>query len=195
MKSSSASESDSLYEAAVKALARRARSTAEIRTLLEKKEASRRQIEAVLKRLRENGYLDDARFARYFASARLEEELQGKERVRRDLKARGLPEETAEKAIGRTYQDVDEAALLRQYIQRRVNLSRAFSKPSAVVSLYRRLLRAGFRSDTIVQELSRLLKSPLVKGIIGKRTELPSLQELLDSLSDPAGRDEAEDEF
>jgi regulatory protein len=184
---------EKLYDASVKALARRAHSTAEIRLLLEKKKAGKRQIEAVVKRLRENGYLDDARFARYFAASRLEGELQGKERVRRDLRSRGLQEEIAQEAVSQAYQGSDEADLLRRYLKRRVNLPRAFSKPSAVVSLFRRLLRAGFASDTIVRELKKIRESPLVKDrATPSGSEPVAWDELLDSLSDPAGRDETE---
>ena len=174
---------EALYETAVKALGRRARSTAEIRLLLEKKKAGKKQIEAVLERLRQNGYLDDARFARYFASSRLEDDLQGQARVRRDLKARGLTEQAAERAVNSAYQDVDEARSLRQYIQRKAR-HQALSKPSAVRSLFGRLLRAGFRSDTIIQELKRMLQHPPAKGLVARGSEPPSWDELLDSLSE-----------
>ena len=177
-------DNDALYEAAVRALGRRARSTAEIRLLLQKKKADKKQIEAVLQRLRGNGYLDDARFARYFAASRLEGDLQGKARVRRDLRGRGVNQEAAEQAISRAYQDVDEVRLLRQYIRRKVRVTKPLSKPSTVASLFRRLLRAGFRSDTIMQELKRILQSPLAKGLVAGGSEPPSWDELLDSLSE-----------
>ena len=175
---------EALYETAVRALGRRARSTAEIRLLLQKKKAGKQQIEAVLERLRGNGYLDDARFARYFASSRLEGDLQGQARVRRDLRVRGLTGEAAEKAISSAYQDVDEARLLRQFIRHKVRLSQPLSKPATVRSLFGRLLRAGFRSDTIIREIKRMLQSPLVKGSVAGGSEPPSWDELLDSLSE-----------
>ena len=185
MKTSPDIQNDPFYELAVKALARRARSTDDIRLLLEKKKAGKKQIEAVLKRLRENGYLDDARFARYFASAKLDNDLHGKERVRRDLKGRGLKDEIAHEAVSKAYQDVDESELLRRYLKRKVVLSRPLSKPSAVASLYRRLLHAGFASDTIIQELKRILQSPLLKGrSAASATEPVAWDELLDSLAD-----------
>jgi len=187
-------DTNSLYEAAVKALARRARSSAEIRLVLARKKADPKQIEKVLRRLKENGYLDDTRFARGFASARLENQLHGKVRVRLDLRRRGVTEHLSQQATAQAYQDVDEAQLLRRYIKRKVNISEAFSRPSKVAGLFRRLLRAGFASDTIVQELKRIRESPLVKG----RADLPSgsepvaWDELLDSLSETT---EAEAEF
>lgn len=172
---------EKLYEDVVRALARRARSTGEVRLLLQKKGASRDRVEQIVARLRENGYLNDARFAGYFVSSRLVNDLYGRARVRKDLLARQVSPEIAGEAIGRAYEDVDEAALLREYLRRKVRLPRAPQKPVAVVSLCRRLLRAGFASATIVQELKRMLPSPLLKGR-ATEVEPPSWDELLDSL-------------
>ena len=187
---------EELYESAVRALASRARSTAEIRLLLLKKKGGKQQIEAVIARLRENGYLDDARFARYFASSRLENDLHGKMRVRRDLKARGLNEDLAQQAIRSAFQGVNEGELLRRYLKRKVNLSHGLAKPAAVASLYRRLLHDGFSSDTIIRELNRIRQSPLAAKFqghsAGKSAAGPmDWDELLDSLSE-VSQEEAE---
>ena len=170
----------------MKALARRGRSTAEVRLLLEKRQASKNQIEAVIRRLRENGYLDDARFARWFVSTRIENDLQGPRRVRQDLERRGVAPEIVRKAVEGGFQEVDEAGLLRRHIARKLRPSRPFSRPSALVSLHRRLLRAGFASDTIVRELKRMLRVTLSKGRPAGRAERDSAEwdEMLDSLSE-----------
>jgi len=175
--------SDALYEAAVRALGRRALSSGEIRMLLTKKKATKAQIEEILHRLRENGYLDDARFARYYAASRIENSLHGKARVRRDLAARHLRPEIADAAVRKAFEDIDERELLRQYIRRKVRVTKPLSQPSTVASLYRRLLHAGFSSATITQELKRMLGSPLMKDS-GADAEPPSWDELLDSLSE-----------
>lgn len=147
-----------LYEIAVKALARRSRSTAEVRALLAKRQAGQKEIDAVLRRLRENGYLDDVRFARFYVASRLENDRVGPRRVRHDLAARRVHPELIQKTIRTAYQEVDERALLREYIKRKVRIKTVTRKASAVASLYRRLLRAGFASDTIVRELQGLLR-------------------------------------
>ena len=173
-------DADSLYLVAIRALARRARSSAEIRALLAKRKAGKADIEAVIHRLRERGYLDDARFARAFVASRIENNLQGKVRVRRELAARRVRPEIAEEAVQRGFEAVDEVQLLRQYLARKLRVSKPLNKPSAVQSLYRRLLRAGFRSDTIVGELKRLLRGPLSKAAAAD--EPVRWDELLDSL-------------
>jgi regulatory protein len=172
-------DADSLYQAAVRALARRARSSGEIRALLARRKAAKADVEAVIHRLREHGYLDDTRFARTFVASRIENRLEGKVRVRRDLAARRVKPEIADEAVRRGFEDVDEAQLLRQYLQRKLRVSKPLNKPSAVQSLYRRLLRAGFRSDTIVGELKRLLRGPLSKAA---SDEPVRWEEVLDSL-------------
>jgi len=171
---------EDLYQIAVRALARRARSSGEIRTLLARRKAAKADIEAVIHRLKQNGYLDDARFARAFVSSRIENRLEGKMRVRRELAARRVKPELADEAVRRGFEGMDEAALLRQYLQRKLRVSKPLSKPSAVQSLFRRLLRAGFRSDTIVGELKRLLRGPLSKAAASD--EPVRWDELLDSL-------------
>ena len=171
---------ETLYDAAIKALARRARSSGEIRALLARRKASKADIEAIIHRLKEHGYLDDTRFARSFVASRIENRLEGKVRVRRDLAARRVKPEIADEAVRRGFEDVDEAQLLRQYLQRKLRVSKPLNKPSAVQSLFRRLLRAGFRSDTIVGELKRLLRGPLSKAAASD--EPIRWEELLDSL-------------
>lgn len=173
-------DADSLYQAAVRALARRARSSGEIRALLARRKAAKADIEAVIHRLKEHGYLDDARFAREFVASRIENRREGRMRVRRDLAARRVKPEIAEEAVRRGFEDVDETKLLRQYLARKLRVSKPLNKPSAVQSLYRRLLRAGFRSDTIVGELKRLLRGPLSKAAASD--EPIRWEELLDTL-------------
>ena len=147
-----------LYEIAVRALARRARSTGELRQLLERRRAEKNDIDAVIARLREHGYLDDARYARSFISSRLENDRQGARRVERDLAARRVHPELVQKTVRAAYEEVDERDLLRDYLRRKVRLSKPPEKASAVAALYQRLLRAGFSSATIGKELQGLLQ-------------------------------------
>ena len=148
-----------LYEIAVKALASRARSTGEMRQLLGRRKAAPSDIEAVISRLRDHGYLDDARFARAFVNARIENDKQGALRVRRDLAARRVHPEVIQKAVGSGYEEIDERELLRNYLRQKVRLTKPPEKPSAAASLYRRLLRAGFSSATLVKELQGRMRA------------------------------------
>jgi regulatory protein len=175
------------YEIAVRALARRAHSTGEMRALLERRRAVKQDIDAVIARLREHGYLDDTRFARAFVAARIENDRQGARRVERDLAARRVHPEVIRKAVSAGYDEVDERELLRDYLRRKVQLTKPPAKASAVASLYRRLLRAGFSSATIVQELQGLMQAmPRRKSPGGDSPAIDPAkwQEWVDSLVD-----------
>ena len=174
-------DTDSLYQIAVRALARRAHSSAELRALLLRRKAAKADVEAVLARLRDHGFLDDVRFARSFVASRIEDRLEGRARVRRDLAARRVRPDVADEALHSGFEAVDEAQLLRQYLRRKLRVSKPLDKPSAVQGLYRRLLRAGFRSDTIVGELKPLLRAASRRGA---DDEPLRWDELLDSLAE-----------
>src|SRR5688572_4685069 len=105
-----APDEKALYEIAVRALGRRARSVNELRVLLERRKAAKGDIDAVLARLREHGYLDDARFARAFVTSRIDNERQGSRRVQRDLAARRVHPEVIQQAVHAGYEEVDERA-------------------------------------------------------------------------------------
>jgi regulatory protein len=145
-----------LYEIAVRALARRARSIGELRQVLERRKAAKEDIEAVIARLKDHGYLDDARYARTYTASRIDNDRQGARRVARDLAARRVHPELIQKTVSAAYEEVDERELLRDYLRRKVRLSKPPAKASAVASLYQRLLRAGFSSATISKELQSL---------------------------------------
>ena len=74
-------------------------------------------VEAVLARLKDYGYLDDARFAESFASARLENEGFGKSRVLRDLRQHRVSPDLAQRTVSKVYAEKDEPTLIEEYIR------------------------------------------------------------------------------
>ena len=152
-----------LYDAAIKILMRRAHSVSEMKKALLRRTADEDLIQKVLARLKQNGYVDDARYAKQFARHRTESRKQGKFRIARDLRARGVPDRHIEAALEEAAQQTDEAALVRQRIERKL---RSFRGPNAIkkvddrklASLYRSLLRAGFSADVIRRELRTITR-------------------------------------
>ena len=162
---------EELYWHAVKQLAVRARSVAELRRLLERRALSRQDVPRVLARLKKRGYLNDERFAETFAAARLENQRLGRLRVIHDLRLRLVAPEVAQSAVCSAYQGVDEAHLLRQHLARRLRSdrlghsgprqnSRPLENPQKLASLYRSLRRAGFAHGAVLAELRRLQANP-----------------------------------
>jgi regulatory protein len=150
-----------LYDVALRALMRRAHSVHEMKRKLERRSNNKLLVQAVMARLKENGQIDDARYAKQFARQRTESRKQGKFRIARDLRARGVPDRHIEPALEAASAETDEAAMVRQRIERRLkSLLRAKKgreiDERKIASLYRSLLRAGFSSDTIRRELHSL---------------------------------------
>lgn len=149
---------DALYAAALRALTRRAYSVHEMRKWLAQRADEKTIAEAVLARLKDHRYLDDARYARQYARNRTESRRQGRFRIARDLRARGVPDRHIEPAIEEAFTESDESAMLRKRIERKLRLQRGPLDQRRLASLYGSLLRAGFPSDLIRRELRAVTK-------------------------------------
>lgn len=145
-----------LYDAAIKILMRRAHSVYEMKKALIRRTADEDLITKVIARLKQNGLIDDARYAKQFARQRTEVRKQGKFRVARELRARGIPDRHITPALDAAAGETDEGAVVRQRIARKLKLFHGEIDERRIASLYRSLLRAGFTSDTIRRELRRL---------------------------------------
>ena len=150
-----------LYDAAIKILMRRAHSVSEMKKALIRRTADEDLIKKVIARLKQNGLLDDARYANQFARQRTEGRKQGKFRVARDLRARGVPDRHIEAALEEAAQNTDEAAVVRQRIERKLRSFRSEIDDRKLASIYRSLLRAGFSADIIRRELRSLTREDL----------------------------------
>jgi len=146
------SETD-LYTAAINSLARRAYSVYEMRLYLERRAESKNSVGPILERLKQNSYLDDARYARQFVRLRAEVRKQGAFRIARDLRARGVPDRHIEAALAERAAESDDGEIVRAHLSRRLKSLRGPLDERRKASLYRSLLRAGFSPDTIRREL------------------------------------------
>src|SRR5437588_7434718 len=119
-----------LYEYAIGALGRRMRSVAELKRLLRQRmpadkndaegsESNEATVEAVIQRLKEQKYLNDAQYAAAYSSYRQSNEKFGRMRVVTDLKAKGLHGEVIEKAVSAAYSGVNEEKLAREHLTRK----------------------------------------------------------------------------
>src|ERR1700722_18213661 len=101
---------DQLYEYAVGALARR------MRTRVEEAESEYGQtlIELVIRRLKDQGYLNDAHYAAYYSSLRRDNLKLGRMRVVTDVKTRGVHGSVIEKAVEAAYEGVSDEKQARE---------------------------------------------------------------------------------
>lgn len=146
-----------LYDYAVKALGRHMRTEAELRRLMhtrvEPGEAGEAVVSAVVARLKEYGYLDDAAFAETYTRLRHENDKLGQRTVRQKLAQKGIAAQVVEGAIEARYGGVDEEALARQHLERKRIRKPENEKETARVM--RRLVAAGFSTGVIYKILRR----------------------------------------
>ena len=145
-----------LYEYALGALGRRMRSVAELKRLLRGRvdagsEYGKTLMELVVRRLKDNGYLNDAKFAAAYSAFRRDNEKYGRRRVITDLKVKGVVGEVLEKAVNDSFAEVDEEKQARDYLHRK-RLKKPKDQKQAA-RIFRQLIRAGFGSKTIFKIL------------------------------------------
>jgi regulatory protein len=157
---------EEMYEAAVRELMRRAHSVHEMKKKLERRSENKLLVQVVMARLKENGQIDDAKYAKQFARQRTEGRKQGKFRISRDLRARGVPDRHIDAALKEAAEQNDEGAMVRARIERKLRSYRGEIDEKKMASIYSSLLRAGFSSDVVRRELKTMTKEdvPDVEG-------------------------------
>ena len=100
---------------AAQALSVRALTISELREKLQRRAAEPSDVDDVLARLKESGYLNDQRFSESYASWRRDDGGFGKSRVLRDLMARRVPPAVAKQAAEAAFQGSDEVAMIEQF--------------------------------------------------------------------------------
>ena len=163
------SEQD-LYALSLRALTRRAHSIHEMREYLERRAEDADLVSHVIARLREQKYLDDAKYALDYARQHANVRRQGRFRIARELRTRGVPDRHIDVALEGVFAETDEGALVRARLKRHLAHIRGSLGERKVASIYRSLLRAGFSAEIIRAEL---------RGVT--RGDLPELPELAES--------------
>jgi regulatory protein len=150
-----------LLNYAVRALSGRAHSTGELREKLRRRAERAEDIDVVLAKLKDIGYLDDRRFAENYAAARLENQGLGKMRVLRDLRQRRVAPQLAEHVTEKTYQQTDETVLIEEFLKKKYRgkkLGEFLGDEKNLAAAYRRLRYAGFASGASIRVLKRYAK-------------------------------------
>jgi regulatory protein len=169
---------EELFEYAVRYLAARACSAGELRAKLRLKAVQLPDIDPVIARLRDIGYLNDERFAESLANWKVQNDGFGRARVLNDLRARRLAPKVAEQAAAQALEGRNEGEMVDAYIARRMPALAAGGKiedQKKLAAAWRRLRRAGFTSGASLAALKRLAARP-------------------DELEEPAEDEEAEGE-
>lgn len=147
---------EELYPAALAALGKRAYSVYQMRKWLEERAEREEDAGTVLAKLRQLRYVDDERYASDFTRVHAGSRSQGRFRIARELRARGVPDKHIEAALDATCTTEDETAKVRSKIERKIQQMRGPLDERKRASLYRSLLRGGFPGDLIGKELNRV---------------------------------------
>lgn len=131
------------------------RTEAELRRLMHQRvepgERGDEIVAAVVKRLKEHGYLNDQSFAETYARLRQENEKLGARRVRQDLLQKGVHADLIDETMDARYGETNEEALAREHLERKRIKKPENEKETARVM--RRLVAAGFSTGTIYKIL------------------------------------------
>jgi regulatory protein len=149
---------EELYEYAVGALGRRMRTVAELKRLLRQKveaetEFGKTLVELIIRKLKDQGYLNDAKYAAAYSSFRRDNEKFGRMRVVTDLRVKGVHGDVIDEAVSAVFDEVNEEKQARAYLKRKRLAKPADQKQTA--RIFRQLIRAGFRSKTIFTILKK----------------------------------------
>ncbi len=151
-------EEPDLWNYALRLLSGRAHSASELRAKLAKKAADSRSIKRVMERLQEAELLDDRRFAEAFAASRFENQGQGRLRVVRDLRQKGVAAALASEVVDSVFAGTDEVELIEAFLRRKIRgvpLAEYLAEPKHLAGAYRRLRYAGFAAATSIRVLRR----------------------------------------
>jgi regulatory protein len=149
---------EGLLAYAARVLTARAQTTSELRQKLTRRAAQRADVDEVIRRLKENGYLNDQRFAESFANWRRDNDGVGKIKVVRDLMTRRVAPELARKTAEAVYSGTDETALIEQFLARKFrgrDLGLLLREEKHLASAFRRLRTAGFSAGGAIRVLKR----------------------------------------
>jgi regulatory protein len=150
---------DELYEYAVASLARRMRTVAELKRLMRARveepesEYAETLVELVIRRLKDQGYLNDSSYAAYYSSMRRDNQKFGRRRVITELKTHGVHASVIDKAVDAAFESVNEEKQARDYLRKKRMEKPKDQKQTA--RIFRQLLRAGFKSKTIFTILKK----------------------------------------
>jgi regulatory protein len=145
------------FERAVKLLAAKPRSVAELRErLLRGKNTNQEVVETVIARLREYGYLNDERFAFSYASYKVKQRPVGRRRLERDLKFKKVDSGVANDALEMVYAQTPEEQLIDQAIEKRLRIRGKPKNRAEAKSLFDHLLRQGFEFELVGEKIRSL---------------------------------------
>jgi regulatory protein len=146
----------SAYLEALKMLARRELSEAQVRQRLARRGENQDSIDEAIKRLKDDRSIDDERVAGAIARTETSLRKRGRRRVQQQIEAAGIPKSIASRAVAEAFQELDPDALLSASLARRLRGRERIADDREFQRLFRYLSAQGFDADRILAHLRRL---------------------------------------
>ena len=153
-RASASARTSSAYDDAVRYLGPRQRSILELRRHLTKKHHDEKEIAVAIERLREQGYVDDQAFARYWLEQRAKFRPKGEFALKSELRAKGVDTRVIDEVLGRA--ERDESAVARAALEPRLRRWMALDVRQRRAKAQAFLRQRGFSFDTIEEVLASL---------------------------------------
>ena len=147
--------SQDTYLVALKMLAGRELSEAQLRQRLARRGESRDSIDEAIGRLKADRSLDDERVARAIARSQATGRHRGRRRVLQQIEAAGIAKSTAARAVDEVFQDLDPDSLLAASLSKRLRGRERIADDREFQRLYRYLTAQGFDTDRILAHLRK----------------------------------------
>jgi len=142
-------DAERCYVAALRILGYRFNSELELRRKLQRKKFEKPLVDATIARLREEKWLDDARFAGAFVRTRSRKRI-GAKRIALELRAAGVDDDVAAQAISENVDSEQERAQVKAIIARR---AASLEAPGGRNKLAAYLLKQGYDAALVWETL------------------------------------------
>jgi regulatory protein len=142
------------YLDALKMLARRELSEAQVRQRLARRGHDPESIDAAVARLKGERAIDDARVAEAIARTETVGKRRGKLRVARQIENAGITGSIARSAVDEIFGEIDSDALIEAALTRRLRAGMAIQDDAEFHRLYRYLIGQGFEVDHVIRTLT-----------------------------------------
>ena len=142
--------SNDTYLTALRMLARRELSEAQVRQRLTRRQHDPESINAAIARLKADRSLDDERVAGAIARSETSLKKRGRLRVKRQIEAAGIPPSLAQRAVDEAFDALDTDALLAASLDRRLRGRARIEDDKEFQRLYRYLITQGFEPDRVL---------------------------------------------
>jgi len=143
------------YNSAVRLLAQRPRSQAEIEQRLQSKKHSSRAITYAIERLFSEGYLNDPEFARFWIEDRSRFRPRSARALRYELRQKGLANDVIDEALV----ELDEEALAWSAVENKLERWRLLDREQFKAKLIGHLARRGFGYQTAMTAFERACRN------------------------------------